>query len=202
MKKEKCRLFMVIYVMVFVFLISLGTTVFACEGEGCEDKSNHPKDIRARHTKEKPSHWTLKQWRRYKAKRQNILRHQKEETFLNYNSTNRNYNMAQGTGHASAGISAAMGAVDAQAHSPAVMIVGVTGDGLAVTAGSLAQGKSFSESSGGGVTKTTAFSFLSKACLGARDENALKALATASKQTLKNQMPPSDITIMSGHQLD
>ena len=114
-----------------------------------------------KHLKKKPSHWTEKQWKDYVKKRQGIHRHQKNEAFEEEKSEDRKLKIAQGTGMAASAAGAVIGAVAAPAVAPTIVIISVAGDGLAATAGSLAEGKSVKESVKDGLKKSASSAILS-----------------------------------------
>ena len=140
-----------------------------------------------KHLKKKPSHWTEKQWNDYVKKRQSIYRHQKNKAFEEEKSEDRKLKIAQGTGMAASAAGAVVGAVAAPAVAPTIVIISVTGDGLAATAGSLAEGKSVKESVKDGLKKSASSAILSK--VGSGKTNA--AIGFVGGQIYDNVDPSS-----------
>jgi len=144
-----------------------------------------------KHHKTKPPHWTQKQWRDYTSKRQSIFRHQKNQAVEEEKSADRKLTIAKGTGMVASAAGAVVGAVAAPAVAPTIVIISVAGDGLAATAGSLADGKSVKESVKDGVKKSVSSAILSK--VGSGKTNAVigfvggQAYDNASPQSNKSQ---------------
>jgi len=177
-----------------------------------EEKENTIENTWGKHVKKKPAHWTEKQWRDYKRKRQRIFEHQQKQSFGEKKSADRKLTIAKGTGVAASAAGAVIGAVAAPAVAPTIVIISVTGDGLAATAGSLADGKSAKESLKDGLKKAGTSAILSKmgnAVGGGKTGAALEfvggqAYDNASPSTsgpINHHMPPPDFVTPGGHEI-
>ncbi|MCF6245922.1 MAG: hypothetical protein L3J69_01045 [Desulfobacula sp.] len=157
----------------------------------------------------KPKHWTDKQWKEYKKKRNRIFRHEQKKAFGEMDKANRNHTIAKGTGYAATGAGAVIGLVAAPAVAPTIVIISIIGDGAATTAGSLAEGKSVKESLKDGAKKSVSSAILSKMSTGKQGVDAVTGVVggfmydnteSSDKQPV-NHLPPPDFTTPGGHNI-
>ena len=170
-----------------------------------EDKESTLENTWGNHVKQKPKHWSDSQWRKYKSKRQRIFEHQAKKAHAEHNKARQKHQAAKGVGLAAAAAGTVIGAVATPAVAPTILIISIAGDGVAATAGSLAEGKSIKEASGDGVKKVIISTLLSgvgtgktNAAAGFAGGQAYDNIGPTSKGPT-NQMPPPD-TIAIGLQ--
>jgi hypothetical protein len=161
--------------------------------------------------KKKPKHWTDKQWRSYKEKRNREWKLQEKEAHAEKDTANRNDIIARGAGLAATGAGAVVGAVAAPAIVPTIVAISIAGDGAAATFGSLAEGKDIKTALKDGVKKSISSKILSKVSTGKAGVDAAMGLfgglgydnidTTSSGKGPSNQLPPPDFTTPGGHEI-
>lgn len=159
--------------------------------------------------KTKPDQWPEEKWKGYVKKRQSEFTQQLKEANEGKEKAELNDKIAQGTGLVATGAGAVVSVVAAPAVLPIVVGISVAGDGLAATAGSLAQGKSVGESLGDGVKKSVSSAVLSKVSAGKKGLDAAIGFGgsvgydniNTQKKALPNQMPPPDFKTSFGHEI-
>ena len=170
--------------------------------------NDHPYDRDPWDVYDRPPHWTDKQWKNFLIKRTNEHKIRSDDALGDADAADTKLKIAQGAGLAATAAGAVVGAVAAPAAAPAIIVIAATGDGVAATAGNLAEGKDLADSLKEGFKKSASSVVIAKITTGKKVADAFIGFtgsvgydnAQPSGKPMTNYMPPPSFTTPGGHQ--